>query len=64
MREFVVGTGGGLLRDFSSSVAANSEFRLAEAFGVLELRFHPDSYEWRFVTTDGKTADQGSDRCR
>jgi len=63
IREFVVGTGGGLLRDFSSSAAENSEFRLANTYGVLELTLRPDGYDWRFLTTDDRTADEGSAAC-
>lgn len=62
IREFVVGTGGGNLRPFSST-AANSERRLAETYGVLALKLRPGAYDWRFVTADGDTADKGSGAC-
>jgi acid phosphatase type 7 len=62
IREFVVGTGGKSLRRFHT-VKANSQVRSA-TFGVLELRLHPTSYDWRFVPIAGSSfTDSGSARC-
>ena len=50
IREFVVGTGGAVLRDFPT-VAAHSEVRIASTFGVIRFVLHPTSYEWSFIAT-------------
>lgn len=64
IRQFVVGTGGRNTRPFTS-VQPNSEFRLTEMYGVLELTLRPDSYRWQFVTVDGgAVADEGTGKCR
>ena len=64
--QFVVGTGGKSLNSFGT-VQANSEVRLAEAFGVIKLTLHPEGYDWQFVavdgTVDGETTDSGSGSC-
>jgi acid phosphatase type 7 len=63
IRQFVVGTGGGELRPFRTTIEANSEVRNANTFGVLKLTLHPDSYEWEFVPVEGKTfTDSGTGR--
>jgi acid phosphatase type 7 len=63
IREFVVGTGGRELRPFGT-IMAHSEVHNAHTFGVLKLRLHPKSYEWKFVAVAGKTfSDSGSDQC-
>jgi hypothetical protein len=54
IREFVVGTGGGSLRDFVT-VRPHSRVRNSTTFGVLKLTLHPGSYDWRFVPQSGKT---------
>jgi len=48
MRQFTVGTGGA---NFTSlvTVAANSEVRNANTYGVLKLTLHPTTYDWQFV---------------
>jgi acid phosphatase type 7 len=62
IREFVVGTGGKSLNTFTKKGVANSQVRLANAYGVLKLTLHPSSYDWQFVTAPGGTvADSGSD---
>ena len=64
IRQFVVGTGGGPHDRFVGSVAANSEVRQAETYGVLHLTLRVDGYDWRFVPIAGETfADSGSDTC-
>ncbi|HEX2025448.1 MAG TPA: metallophosphoesterase [Actinomycetota bacterium] len=64
IRSFVVGTGGKDLEAFGA-IAANSEVRSSEAFGVIELALHPTRYAWRFVSAQGSMfTDAGSGRCR
>jgi len=62
IREFVVGTGGAALRDFGRT-AANSEFRLAGVYGVLELTLKSGSYDWRYLPASGDVTDAGSGPC-
>jgi hypothetical protein len=63
IREFVVGTGGKNLRPFGT-VKANSEARTNEAFGVLKLTLRPASYDWQFISQQGKAfTDSGSTKC-
>ena len=63
IREFIVGTGGANHTSIVS-VAANSEVRNADTFGVMELTLHPTSYDWNFVPEAGKTfKDSGSTAC-
>ncbi len=62
IRELVVGTGGTVLRQFHAT-AANSEFRLAGAYGVLRLTLHPVNYDWEFLPASGTIADSGSTPC-
>ena len=64
IQEFVVGTGGKALRPFGQ-VAANSEFRDSDYFGVLLMRLYVDRYEWEFRTVGGPVvADSGGMACR
>ncbi len=62
IRQFTVGTGGKQLYQ-AVRVAPNSELIIDDAFGVLELTLHADSYDWRFLTVDGLEADAGSADC-
>ena len=65
VRQFVVGTGGATLRQFAPQPAANSEARIAGAYGVLALKLRPAAYDWRFVPVAGASyTDAGSGRCR
>ena len=68
MREFVVGTGGGVLQPFSTDSgkadpAVGSQYRKDNTFGVLKLKLHSTSYDWQWVTPTG-VLDHGSDTCR
>jgi len=64
LRQFVVGTGGVLLRGFGR-VAANSEVRDSSTHGVLRLTLREDGYDWSFVPVAGGTfTDAGSGSCR
>jgi hypothetical protein len=62
IREFVVGTGGGVLSPFED-VKANSEVRRAGTWGVLQLTLHADSYDWKFLSVDGSFTDDGHGSC-
>lgn len=65
IREFVVGSGGMSLENFSSTIAPNSQVRL-KGFGVLKLTLSPTSYGWQFVPDgrNGNTAtDSGTSNC-
>ena len=63
IREFVVGTGGNGHYPISDP-SANSEVRNDDAYGVLKLTLHPESYDWRFVPVEGERfADSGEGRC-
>ena len=63
MREFVVGTGGDSHYDIEN-VAAHSEERNDDTYGVLVLTLHAHSYDWRFVPVGGRTfSDSGTGAC-
>ena len=63
IREFVVGTGGAVLRPFGQ-VEPNSEVRIADNFGALKLTLGKSGYEWQFLPADGgKVNDQGAATC-
>ncbi|HEY7736968.1 MAG TPA: metallophosphoesterase [Candidatus Limnocylindrales bacterium] len=62
LREFVVGTGGAELREFSR-LAPNSLVRASVSHGVIAFTLRPTGYEWRFVATDAGFADSGNARC-
>ena len=62
IREFVAGTGGTTLRPFEK-LAANSELRAANIYGVLKFTLHPSTYEWQFIPTTGPFSDSGGAHC-
>jgi hypothetical protein len=63
IREFVVGTGGAVLRDFDR-IKANSEARNHQVWGVLQLSLYSDRYEWKFMPIAGQTYEEsGSAPC-
>ena len=62
IRQFVVGTGGAPLMGFGAA-RPNSEVRIADQWGVLELTLHATSFAWRFVTIDGNAKDEGTAPC-
>lgn len=63
IREFIVGTGGRMLHGFTFN-GANSEIRLNQSWGVLQLTLRPASYSWQFVpVTAGAPGDSGSAAC-
>jgi acid phosphatase type 7 len=62
LRQFVVGTGGKSHYPVRA-VQPNSQVRLENTDGILDLSLEPDRYAWRFVTTAGKVGDAGRDVC-
>jgi hypothetical protein len=63
MREFIVGTGGDSHYDIEN-VAAHSEVRNDDTYGVLLLTLHGDSYDWRFTPVRDRTfSDSGTGAC-
>lgn len=63
IRQFVVGTGGGLLYGFDEP-RPNSEVRKSGVHGVLKLTLHESSYDWEFLPVEGETfEDSGTGRC-
>jgi hypothetical protein len=62
LRQFVVGTGGRSLYNFST-VRRNSQIR-GRSYGVLKLTLHARSYDWQFVPVPGSTfRDAGRGYC-
>ena len=53
IREFIVGTGGKSLNNFSTTPRPNSKVRYNAKYGVIKLMLHPNGYDWQFVTIDG-----------
>jgi chitodextrinase len=63
LREFIVGTGGANHTSITS-VAANSQLRNSNTYGILKLTLHPSSYDWQFVPRSGSTfTDSGTTAC-
>ena len=63
IRQFTVGTGGSNHTSLTT-IAANSEERNTNTFGVLKLTLHLTGYTWEFVPEPGGTfTDQGSQEC-
>ena len=63
VRQFLVGTGGAALRGRGEVIHPNSEIFRNDIHGVLELVLHEDSYEWQFISIDGRGVDSGRDSC-
>jgi hypothetical protein len=63
LREFVVGTGGVSLYDFTGT-APNIEAQNDESYGALELTLKSDGYDWLFLHAAGAPfSDSGSGSC-
>jgi hypothetical protein len=63
IREFIVGSGGANHTSITT-IAANSEVRNSNTYGVLKLTLHATSYDWQFVPEAGKTfTDSGTGTC-
>jgi hypothetical protein len=66
IREFVVGTGGGLpLAKFPPAPLPGSQARNAETYGLLKLTLAATSYHWQFVPEPGQIyfSDSGDGNC-
>ena len=64
IREFVVGSGGKNSHRVFGDTKPNSEARNADTYGVLKLTLHAKSYDWEFVSEEGKTfKDSGTGNC-
>ncbi len=64
IRQFVVGTGGGVSDYPILEPLPNSEVRNDESYGVLKLTLRPKGYEWRYLSAEGgEFTDSGSARC-
>jgi predicted phosphodiesterase len=63
IREFVSGTGGYSLRAINEPYTANSEKRIDDQFGYLELELFPGHYTWQFKDVGGGVLDTGSGSC-
>jgi acid phosphatase type 7 len=62
VREFVVGTGGSIIRDFKA-IKPNSEVRYNSTNGIIVFTLYSDHYDWEFVPTSGDFHDSGSEAC-
>jgi len=63
IREFIVGSGGANHTSLAT-IAANSEVRNVDTYGILKMTLHPTSYDWQFVSEAGKTfTDTGTGNC-
>jgi hypothetical protein len=64
VRLFVVGTGGGNLRNFANDPLPTTEVRQDHTWGVLKLTLRETGYDWEFLPVAGKTfTDSGSGDC-
>lgn len=62
IRQFVVGTGGRNLYQIKD-LMPNSEIRIDDKFGVLEMELKPQEYTWKFLDTNNQVLDSGSASC-
>jgi calcineurin-like phosphoesterase family protein len=63
LRDFTVGTGGGILMAFKSPLP-NSEFRFNETWGILRLTLGAGQYSWQYLSIDNPSPiDSGSGTC-
>jgi hypothetical protein len=61
--EYVVGTGGGVLRGFRDRPAANSAVRVEGHFGVLILTLGKEEYRSAFLDVSGRIWDVAGGKC-
>ena len=64
MAEYVVGTGGDVLRGFQARPVANSASQIQGYHGVLKLTLGKGEYRSAFVDVSGRTWDPSGGRCR
>ncbi|HKP50786.1 MAG TPA: hypothetical protein VJU17_12265 [Gemmatimonadales bacterium] len=62
IRQFIAGTGGGVLGRISATPLAITQKALI-SYGVLKLKLYPTRYEWTFVDTAGVVRDAGGNPC-
>lgn len=62
IRQFIVGTGGGKLGDFSK-IVQNSEVQNSLAHGVLKITLGSGEYEWQFISLNNNFTDKGRGSC-
>ena len=62
IRQFIVGTGGGVLRG-SGAPQPLSELFVPGHHGVLRLALGSEGYAWEFIDVEGTVRDQGQARC-
>jgi hypothetical protein len=62
IRQFIAGTGGGVLGGISATPLAINEKALS-AHGVLKLKLYSKHYEWEFIDVAGVVRDSGADQC-
>ena len=62
IREIIVGTGG-MNHSLSGSLYPGTQASDGTHFGILKMMLHPTSYNWIFVSDDGKVLDSGFDAC-
>jgi hypothetical protein len=64
VREFVVGTGGRVMRAMDAVNQPNSEAANDTTFGVLDLKLNAAGYDWSFIPVAGASyTDSGSSAC-
>lgn len=64
-RLFVVGTGGGNLREYRDPPLPTTDVRNDDTWGVLKLALGPTTYKWEFLpAAGGDFTDAGSGNCR
>jgi hypothetical protein len=62
IREFVAGTGGADLYQFTLAAPNNETY--VSTWGVLKLTLGAGNYRWEFINTSGHIVDSGGDTCR
>ena len=62
IRQFVAGTGGADLYQFTRAAPNNEMY--ASMWGVLKLTLRPADYSWEFIGAQGQVVDSGTDVCR
>lgn len=62
--EFIVGSGGRSFFPIRATPSPNSQARIANTFGVLQMTLSDGGYSWKFVAANGGSAtDSGSAAC-
>jgi hypothetical protein len=62
IREIIAGTGGATLRGFDD-IAAHSQVRRQNLYGVLKLTLGESGYSWQYIQDTGAVRDSGSASC-